>query len=68
MVRATKKSNSVMVRKDNISSECIIKFLYSYGGKILPRYPDSKLRYVGGETRVLSVDRTSISFSGSIFD
>ncbi|XP_041016089.1 uncharacterized protein LOC121258603 [Juglans microcarpa x Juglans regia] len=39
-----------------------IKFLCSYGGKILPRYPDRKLRYVGGETRVLAFDR-SISFS-----
>ncbi|KAG1331417.1 hypothetical protein COCNU_02G013850 [Cocos nucifera] len=34
-----------------------IKFLCSYGGKILPRYPDGKLRYVGGHTRVLAVDR-----------
>ncbi|KAK2636574.1 hypothetical protein Ddye_031366 [Dipteronia dyeriana] len=40
----------------------IIKFLCSYGGKILPRHPDGKLRYHGGETRVLAVDR-SISFS-----
>ncbi|KDP26661.1 hypothetical protein JCGZ_17819 [Jatropha curcas] len=39
-----------------------IKFLCSYGGKIIPRYPDGKLRYHGGETRVLAVDR-SISFS-----
>ncbi|KAK8655484.1 hypothetical protein V6N13_108059 [Hibiscus sabdariffa] len=39
-----------------------IKFLCSYGGKIVPRYPDGKLRYHGGETRVLSVDR-SISFA-----
>ncbi|KAL3511341.1 hypothetical protein ACH5RR_030742 [Cinchona calisaya] len=39
-----------------------IKFLCSYGGKILPRYPDGKLRYHGGETRVLAVER-SISFS-----
>ncbi|GMH27658.1 hypothetical protein Nepgr_029501 [Nepenthes gracilis] len=38
-----------------------IKFLCSYGGKIVPRYPDGKLRYVGGHTRVLAVDR-SISF------
>ncbi|XP_043703634.1 uncharacterized protein LOC122653761 [Telopea speciosissima] len=38
------------------------KFLCSYGGKILPRYPDGKLRYVGGEIRVLAVDR-SISFA-----
>lgn len=40
-----------------------IKFLCSYGGKILPRYPDGKLRYVGGHTRVLAVDR-SLPFSG----
>ncbi|CAL5372749.1 unnamed protein product [Camellia sinensis] len=39
-----------------------IKFLYSYGGKIHPRPTDGKLRYVGGLTRVLSVDR-SITFS-----
>ncbi|KAG8383232.1 hypothetical protein BUALT_Bualt05G0163000 [Buddleja alternifolia] len=39
-----------------------LKFLCSYGGRILPRYPDGKLRYHGGDTRVLSVDR-SISFS-----
>ncbi|KAI3467587.1 hypothetical protein Pfo_024250 [Paulownia fortunei] len=39
-----------------------IKFLCSYGGRILPRYPDGKLRYHGGETRVLSVD-CSISFA-----
>ncbi|XP_043723204.1 uncharacterized protein LOC122670406 [Telopea speciosissima] len=36
-----------------------IKFLCSYGGKILPRHPDGKLRYVGGETRVLAVDRST---------
>ncbi|KAK4427092.1 hypothetical protein Salat_1478100 [Sesamum alatum] len=38
-----------------------IKFLYSYGGKIVPRPADGELRYVGGQTRVLSVDR-SITF------
>lgn len=42
-----------------------LKFLCSYGGKILPRYTDGKLRYVGGLTRVLSVD-PSISFAGSL--
>jgi hypothetical protein len=43
-----------------------IKLLCSYGGKILPRYTDGELRYVGGLTRVLAVDR-SISFAGSCF-
>ncbi|KAE8687972.1 octicosapeptide/Phox/Bem1p domain-containing family protein [Hibiscus syriacus] len=44
------------------TSPATIKFLCSYGGKILPRYPDGKLRYQGGETRVLAVER-SIPFS-----
>ncbi|KAF2311457.1 hypothetical protein GH714_023193 [Hevea brasiliensis] len=39
-----------------------IKFLCSYGGKILPRPVDGKLRYVCGLTRILAVDR-SISFT-----
>ncbi|KAG6426467.1 hypothetical protein SASPL_110690 [Salvia splendens] len=43
-----------------------IKFLCSYGGRILPRHSDGKLRYHGGQTRVLSVD-SSISFSGEQF-
>ncbi|XP_055810380.1 uncharacterized protein LOC129880393 [Solanum dulcamara] len=39
-----------------------LKFLCSYGGYIIPRQTDGKLRYYGGETRVHSIDR-SISFS-----
>ncbi|ERN13791.1 hypothetical protein AMTRI_Chr06g199250 [Amborella trichopoda] len=39
-----------------------VKFLCSYGGRIQPRHPDGKLRYVGGFTRVLAVDR-SVHFS-----
>ncbi|KAJ0035993.1 hypothetical protein Pint_25318 [Pistacia integerrima] len=34
-----------------------IKFLCSFGGRILPRPNDSKLRYVGGETRIISIRR-----------
>ncbi|XWS51620.1 hypothetical protein CRYUN_Cryun12cG0192600 [Craigia yunnanensis] len=52
-----------MVRQiESKKSSETIKFLCSYGGKILPRSSDGKLRYVGGLTRVLSVDR-SISFT-----
>lgn len=47
------------------SSPSTIKFLYSYGGKIRPRQTDGKLRYVGGHTRVLSVNR-SISYTDLI--
>ncbi|KAK9140696.1 hypothetical protein Scep_010377 [Stephania cephalantha] len=32
-----------------------MKFLCSFGGKILPRPSDGKLRYVGGETRIINI-------------
>ncbi|GFZ20157.1 kinase superfamily with octicosapeptide/Phox/Bem1p domain-containing protein [Actinidia rufa] len=32
-----------------------MKFLCSFGGKILPRPSDGKLRYVGGDTRIISI-------------
>ncbi|KAF9590782.1 hypothetical protein IFM89_038374 [Coptis chinensis] len=35
-----------------------IKFIISYGGKILPRHTDGKLRYHGGETRVITINRS----------
>ena len=50
-----------MESNDNKNTETI-NFLCSYGGKILPRYTDSTLRYAEGLTRV-AVDR-SISFTG----
>ncbi|XP_047179746.1 uncharacterized protein LOC124846516 isoform X1 [Vigna umbellata] len=34
-----------------------MKVLCSFGGRILPRPSDGKLRYVGGETRIISVRR-----------
>ncbi|XP_074591445.1 RAF-like serine/threonine-protein kinase PRAF [Curcuma longa] len=34
-----------------------VKLRYSYSGKILPRLSDGALRYVGGETRILTVRR-----------
>ncbi|KAK7302618.1 hypothetical protein RJT34_13510 [Clitoria ternatea] len=34
------------------------KFMCSYGGKIHPRSHDNQLSYVGGETKILAVDRT----------
>ncbi|KAG9151127.1 hypothetical protein Leryth_002703 [Lithospermum erythrorhizon] len=39
-----------------------IKFLCSFGGKILPRPNDLKLRYAGGETRIISI-RKNVTFS-----
>ena len=51
-----------MESSNNKNTETI-KFLCSYGGKILPCYTDGTLRYTRGLTRVLAVDR-SISFTG----
>ncbi|EEF51930.1 uncharacterized protein LOC8278294 [Ricinus communis] len=51
-----------MVRDSSESKRSTLKFLCSYGGKIVPRSIDGSLRYVGGLTRVLAVDR-SISFA-----
>nr|XP_023892148.1 uncharacterized protein LOC112004154 [Quercus suber]XP_023892150.1 uncharacterized protein LOC112004154 [Quercus suber]XP_023892151.1 uncharacterized protein LOC112004154 [Quercus suber]POE61187.1 serine/threonine-protein kinase edr1 [Quercus suber] len=39
------------------SSLTKVKFLCSFGGKILPRPCDGKLRYVGGETRIIQIRR-----------
>ncbi|GMY35026.1 serine/threonine-protein kinase edr1 [Fagus crenata] len=37
------------------SSSTKVKFLCSFGGKILPRPSDGKLRHVGGETRIIQI-------------
>ncbi|KAM3297356.1 hypothetical protein ACQJBY_039302 [Aegilops geniculata] len=34
-----------------------IKFMCTFGGKILPRPSDGKLRYVGGETRIIRISK-----------
>ncbi|GAV73894.1 PB1 domain-containing protein/Pkinase_Tyr domain-containing protein [Cephalotus follicularis] len=41
---------------DSVSGKKI-KFLCSFGGKILPRPSDGVLRYVGGQTRIISLRR-----------
>ncbi|MCL7050473.1 hypothetical protein MKW94_012679 [Papaver nudicaule] len=46
---------------DNSSQTRKLKFLCSFGGKFLPRPSDGILRYVGGQTRIISVAR-DISF------
>lgn len=45
---------------DSVSGQKV-KFLCSFGGKILPRLSDGALRYVGGQTRIISV-RRDVSF------
>ncbi|CAM0906243.1 unnamed protein product [Alopecurus aequalis] len=36
-----------------------VRLMCSFGGRILPRPGDHQLRYVGGETRIVSVPRTA---------
>ncbi|XP_072977427.1 uncharacterized protein [Typha angustifolia] len=55
---------SVLVEMDSTAaalasdeSPRIAKFLCSFGGSILPRPLDGRLRYVGGETRIVTVPR-----------
>ncbi|XP_019181783.1 PREDICTED: uncharacterized protein LOC109176835 isoform X2 [Ipomoea nil] len=47
--------------EDSVSSGKKVKLLCSFGGKILPRPSDGALRYVGGQTRIISV-RRDVSF------
>ncbi|BFG27623.1 hypothetical protein CerSpe_138970 [Prunus speciosa] len=36
-----------------------VRFMCSFGGKILPRPHDNQLRYVGGDTRIVAVHRAA---------
>lgn len=44
------------------SAGVAVRFMCSYGGRILPRPHDNQLRYVGGDTRIVAVAR-NISYS-----
>ncbi|KAI3702291.1 hypothetical protein L6452_28024 [Arctium lappa] len=48
--------------EDQSNSNYKVKLMCSYGGKIHPRPHDNQLSYIGGETKILAVDR-SIKFS-----
>ncbi|CAL5345938.1 unnamed protein product [Camellia sinensis] len=44
------------INDDNITQPRV-RFMCSFGGKILPRPHDNQLRYVGGDTRIVAVNR-----------
>ncbi|XAR62049.1 hypothetical protein NMG60_11016632, partial [Bertholletia excelsa] len=48
-----------------LSSSYKVKLMCSYGGKIHPRPHDNQLTYVGGDTKILAVDR-NIRFSAFV--
>ncbi|KAJ0456231.1 putative PB1 domain-containing protein [Helianthus annuus] len=45
------------------TTQARVRFMCSFGGKILPRPHDNQLRYVGGDTRIVSVLRHNTTFS-----
>lgn len=61
---STKTMGTMAEDQSSVKSEDSLtgraKFMCSYGGKIMPRPHDSQLRYVGGETRILSVQRSIV--------
>ncbi|XP_057871491.2 uncharacterized protein LOC131077922 isoform X1 [Cryptomeria japonica] len=48
---------SASAATDDAGGSQKVKFMCSFGGKILPRPSDGALRYVGGETRIVTVGR-----------
>lgn len=52
-----KQSAAAAEDGDYYSMQQKVKFLCSFGGSILPRPSDGKLRYAGGDTRIVSVTR-----------
>ncbi|KAH1065453.1 hypothetical protein J1N35_030440 [Gossypium stocksii] len=54
------ESPSLNATNNNVNYK--VKFMCSYGGKIQPRSHDNQLAYVGGDTKILVVDR-NIKFS-----
>ncbi|GMJ01833.1 hypothetical protein like AT1G04700 [Hibiscus trionum] len=57
VVESPKSSHSNSSRVTEGTFACKMKFLCSFGGRILPRPNDGKLRYVGGETRIISIKK-----------
>ncbi|CAL0307790.1 unnamed protein product [Lupinus luteus] len=47
------------------TATCKVKFICSYGGKIQPRPHDNHLSYIGGDTKILAVDR-NIKYSAFV--
>jgi hypothetical protein len=43
-----------------------VRLMCSFGGRILPRPGDRQLRYVGGETRIVSFPRAATSFAALV--
>lgn len=60
-VASTPRSIHRNIHEDNatvtLQPPATVRFMCSFGGKILPRPHDNQLRYVGGDTRIVVVNR-----------
>ncbi|XP_022892453.1 uncharacterized protein LOC111407288 isoform X3 [Olea europaea var. sylvestris] len=55
--KSSQRFHSRTSSKASGSSSTTLKLLCSFGGKILPRPKDGKLRYVGGDTRIVRISK-----------
>lgn len=54
----TSTPRSLPIQKLTMSDDkSVVRLMVSFGGKILPRPHDNQLRYVGGDTRIVAVNR-----------
>ncbi|XP_065848736.1 RAF-like serine/threonine-protein kinase PRAF [Euphorbia lathyris] len=57
--RATDSVASSPCSEHYASQDTRVRFMCSFNGKILPRPHDNQLRYVGGDTRIVAVHRST---------
>ncbi|XP_051120549.1 uncharacterized protein LOC127244179 [Andrographis paniculata] len=60
LLRESDSSRSLNSLMPGVSNSCRsekVKLLCSFGGKILPRQGDGKLKYMGGETHIISIPK-----------
>lgn len=61
--RLRKKPAAASAATGGVNPSRKLKLVCSFNGALQPRPPSGDLRYVGGETRIVSVDRGGVSFS-----
>lgn len=61
VTRASSRNNNIRGYQSHVSSRSStsgkLRFLCSFGGRIMPRPSDGKLRYVGGDTHLIRVSK-----------
>ncbi|KAM0021651.1 putative PB1 domain-containing protein [Helianthus debilis subsp. tardiflorus] len=63
VVSSPRSDNLSVGGYDDTTAQSRVRFMCSFGGKILPRPHDNQLRYVGGDTRIVTVLRHSTTYA-----